>query len=102
MTKMYVQEFAGLAPTSMNDSLPVPAEPPLASYIVDYTTAVANGPKYNSSTKFLTVESDAICSARFDGAVATITDRRFIAGTNPLLISVAGVPAGNVSAVTNT
>lgn len=104
MALVFVQEFAGLAQTSSGDSaVPVPAEPTLAAYTISNAAGPNAGPKYNPATKWLTVETDAICSIRFDGTAAAATDRRLPASAlAPLLVCVAGVPAGNVSVITNT
>jgi hypothetical protein len=116
MTTIYVQEYAGLAFTAQGDSIPVPAEPPLASYAVVYTAGLATGPNYNPLTKYLTVENDSLCAVRFDGKAAVAgTDKRLTASPSaPLLVCVAGVnpspnpntgaagAVGNVQAITTT
>lgn len=103
MTKMYVQEYAGLAATAQGDSVAVPAEPPLASYVVDYTAGVANGPVYQAGTKFITVENDSIASVTFNGTPAAVTDKRLPAAPPaPLLVGVGSLPNGRASAITNT
>jgi len=103
MTKMYVQEFAGLAKTQQSDSIPVVAEPPLASYVVDYTAGVASGPVYQPTTQYLLIENDSICAVTFNGTAATVNDRHIPAATpNPILVCVAGVQSGKVSAITAT
>jgi hypothetical protein len=103
MTKMFVQEYAGLAFTAQSDSIPVPAEPPLASYVVDYTSGVASGPVYQAATKYLTIENDSIASVTFNGTPATVNDKLlFTALPTPLLVCVAGVPGGKASAITGT
>lgn len=104
MALVYVQEFAGLAPTPSGDAmLQTPSQPPLASYTVSNAAGPNAGPKYQPNTRFLQVETDAICSIRFDGAAAAATDQRLPASAlAPLLVSVAGVPTGNVSVITNT
>lgn len=105
MTKLYVQEFAGLAPTASGDGvIPIPAQPPLATYVVDYTVGVASGPAYQPNTKFLLIENDSICAVRFDGQNAGTTGDMHIpaAAPTPILVCVAGVPTGKVSAITAT
>lgn len=104
MTKMYVQEYAGLASTGSGDALiPAPAEPPLTSYVVDYTSAVASGPAYQPGTKFLTIENDSICAVTFNGTAATVNDKHIpAAAPTPILVCVAGVPNGKASAITAT
>lgn len=101
MTKMWVQEYAGLAATAQGDSVAIPAEPPLASYEVDYTSGEAGGQVYNAATKFVTVQNDSICSVRFDGVAATVTDKRLPAGSY-LTAGVGNAPGGKVTAITNT
>lgn len=114
MATLYVQEYAGLAFTAQGDSIPVPAEPPLASYTIAIGVA-APGPQYQPATQYVTVENDAaICSVRFDGAVATVTDKRLPASLpSPLLVCVAGcnpspnphsgaAKTANVSVILNT
>lgn len=108
MTQMYVQEYAGLAQTQQSDSIPVPAEPPLASYIVDYTAGVASGPTYQPGTQFLLVECNSIACMSFNGVAATITGRRSAGVGTPELIYVGGcpksgtplLPTGRASAIT--
>lgn len=104
MALVFVQEFAGLAPTPSGDAmLPVPQQPPLASYTVSNAAGPNQGPKYQANTRWLQVETDAICSIRFDGTNAAATDQRLPAtALAPILVSVAGVPTGNVSVITNT
>jgi hypothetical protein len=101
MASVYVQEFAGLAATPSGDAmLPVPAQPPLASYTVSNATGPNQGPKYQPATKWLLIESDAVCSVRVDGTNAAATDMRIAATWPPLLFQA---PAnGNVSVITNT
>lgn len=101
MALVYVQEFAGLASTPSGDAmLPIPAQPPLASYTVSNAAGPNQGQKYNVATKWLLIETDAICSIRVDGTNAAATDMRLPATTTPLLFpAVAG---GNVSVITNS
>lgn len=101
MTKLYVQEFVGLAETPYDDVLASPAEPPIASYVVDYTTGVTSGPVYQPTTRWLLVASDSTCSVRFDGTAATTTDRRMYGNLAPVLIGIGSVPNGRASAITN-
>ena len=101
MASVYVQEFAGLAATPSGDAmLPVPAQPPLASYAVSNAVGPNQGPKYQPTTKWLLIESDAVCSVRVDGTNASATDMRIAATLPPLLLQA--VPGGNVSVITNT
>lgn len=104
MASVYVQEFAGLASTPSGDAmLPVPSQPPVASYAVSNALGPNNGPKYQPTTKWLLIETDGICSIRFDGVNAAVTDMRLPAtALAPLLIGVGAVPAGNVSVIVNT
>lgn len=101
MALVYVQEFAGLASTPSGDAmLPVPAQPPLASYTVSNAVGPNQGPKYQPTTKWLLLETDAICSIRVDGVNAQATDMRLPAtALAPLL--VPAVAGGNVSVITN-
>lgn len=104
MALVYVQEFAGLAATPSGDAMiPVPAQPPLASYTVSNAAGPTAGPKYQAATKYLLVETDAICSVRFDGTAAAATDQRLPAtALAPILVAVGGVPGANISVITNT
>ena len=102
MTNLYVQEYASLGYSVQENTPAVPGDPPLASYVVSYSAGVASGPQYQANTRYLTVEADSICSVRFDGTAATVTDKRLPANNAPLLVSVAGCPNGHVSAITNT
>lgn len=102
MALVYIQEFAGLASTPSGDALiPVPAQPPLASYTVSNAAGPNAGPKYKAGTQWLLVETDGICSIRFDGTAAAATDMRLPA-TALAPILVQSVPGGNVSVITNT
>lgn len=114
MANLFVQEYAGLAFTAAADSIPVPTEPPLASYVIAIG-AVTAGPQYQTLTKYVTVENDAtICSVRFDGVAAGVTDKRLPASMPmPLLVCVAAcnpapnpntgaAKAANVSVILNT
>ena len=102
MASVYVQEFAGLAATPSGDAmLPVPAQPPLASYTVSNALGPNQGPKFNVNTKWLLVETDGICSIRVDGTNAAATDMRLPAtALAPLLM--AAVAGGNISVIANT
>lgn len=103
MTKMYVAEYAGLAATAQGDSIDTPAEPPLASYVVDYTAGVASGPAYQSGTKFVLVTVDSIASVSFNNVPATVNNLRLPAGGNPRLFGVGSYSGvGKASAITNT
>jgi hypothetical protein len=103
MALVYVQEYASLAATPSGDALvSVPSQPPLASYTISNAAGPNQGAKYNPLTKWLMVETDAICSIRFDGTNASATDQRLPANNQPLLVGVGAVPAGNVSVITNT
>lgn len=105
MASVYVQEFAGLQATPSGDAaLPVPAQPPAASYTISNALGPNNGPAYQPTTKWLLVETDGICSVRFDGKNAAATDLRLPAtALVPLLIGVATVPANSfVSVIANT
>jgi hypothetical protein len=102
MALVYVQEFAGLATTPSGDALlAVPSQPPLASYTVSNAAGPNAGPKYQVTTKWLLIETDAICSLRVDGTAAGATDMRLPAsGLAPILFPAP--TGGNVSAITNT
>ena len=102
MALVYVQEFAGLASTPSGDAmLPVPAQPPLASYTISNALGPNAGPKYQAGTKFLLIETDGICSIRVDGNAAGATDMRLPAtALAPLLMQA--VPGGLVSVIANT
>lgn len=102
MALVYVQEFAGLISTPSGDAmLPIPAQPPLASYTISNAAGPNAGPVYQPGTKLLQIETDAICSIRVDGTAAAATDMRIPAtALAPLLINA--VPGGKVSVITNT
>lgn len=104
MALVYIQEFSGLAPTPSGDAmLPVVQQPPVASYTVSNALGPNAGPIYQPTTKWLQVETDGICSVRFDGVAAAATDQRLPAtALAPLLVSVAGVQKGNISVIANT
>jgi hypothetical protein len=100
MTKAYVQEFAGLAPTGFDPVSIVPSEP-IAKYVVDYTAGVAASPAFQPATRFVKIAFDSIASASFGavGTVATVSDPRYNANENVTL----GVSPGRiVSIITNT
>ena len=103
MTNLYVQEFAGLA-NSGEGGVAVVAQPPLASYVVANTVSPATaGPAYQPGTKFVQVQADGVCSVRFDGTAATVTDQRLAANGPPIIYGVQNVvKAGSVSSIINT
>lgn len=107
MTKLYVQEFAGLANTDDTDIAAV-AVPALANYVVDYTAGVTASPKFQTATKFVEIVTDAICSVKFGTfgtVVAAVTDNRLSAGER-ILRAVSppdfGTTGMGLSAITNT
>lgn len=99
---LYITEYAGL----MDAGAPgghgqVPAEPPLATQTVSYTTH-AESSAFNAKTRLVRLHTDSICSFVFGTAPsATTSDSRMAAGTT----EYHGVPPGasyKVSAVSNT
>ena len=101
MTKAYVQEFSGLAQTDDTD-VPLVNVPPLASYVVDYTAAHAESPKFQAGTTYVEIVVDSIASVKFGvfgTVVAAVTDNR-MAANERILRSVVG--ATGLSVVTNT
>lgn len=99
MTKLFVQEYAGLAATDKSN-VEVLAEPPVVSYVLDYSGGHAESAAFNAATKFIEIENDSICSVVVGAApVAALTDKRLPANT----IKRMGVVGGQkISAITNT
>lgn len=98
MTKVYISEYATMPTDSRGAIIPVPAEPPLATQIIDYTSGVASK-TLGAQTRFVRLQNDSICSMSFTGTNATTSDARSPAEN----IEFKGVqPSSVISAITNT
>jgi len=96
MTKVYVSEYANVPSTPAG--IQVPAEPPLATQIIDYSAGVATV-TLGAQTRYVRLQNDSICSMSFTGTSATTSDARSPADS----IEFKGVqPGSKISAITNT
>jgi hypothetical protein len=107
MTKAYVQEFGALTQTDDTD-IPLVTVPALANYVVDYTAAHAESPKFQAGTRYVEIVVDSIASVKFGAfgsTVAAVTDNRMSAnerivrGVSPPDFGSVGM---GLSVVTNT
>lgn len=106
MTKLYIQEFRSVATIDAESGggtiLPYP---PIATQVVDYTAGATNSVAFNVLTKFIQVETDAICSVRLSLASApvsaTVTDQRMAANEKQPFGVQSPTPMV-ISAITNT
>jgi hypothetical protein len=97
MTKVYVSEYA--TPAIINGVvLEIPAEPPLATQVIDYSGGVASI-TLGAGTRYVRLQNDSICSMSFTGTNATTSDARSPAEN----VEFKGVqPGSKISAITNT
>lgn len=71
MTKIYVAEFQGLAETGQSDSVPILTVPPSLEQTVAIGTQSAASLAFQSTTAFVEISADSICSIAF-GPVASV------------------------------
>jgi hypothetical protein len=99
MTKLYVTEYDKVA-TNRESVVPVAVQPYIAAQVVDYGAGEAHSAAFNASTRFISVESDAICSIKIAvNAVATTGNDRMIAGERQWF---AVTPGQRISGITNS
>ena len=97
MTKVYVSEYATL-PVVNGAIAQIPAEPPLATQVIDYSAGVASI-TLGAGTRYVRLNNVSVCSMSFTGTNATTSDARFPAET----VEFKGVqPSSKISAITNT
>lgn len=94
MTKVYVSEYA----TAPSNGLQISSEPPLAEQVIDYSGGAATI-TLGSSTRYVRLQNDSICSMRFDGSAATTSNARSPADN---IEYKAVQPGSKISAITNT
>lgn len=97
MTKVYVSEYRVL-PHVNGAIIQCPAEPPLATQVIDYSGGVASI-TLGAGTSYVRLNNDSICSMSFTGTNATTSDARSPAETVEFK-KVAG--GSKISAITNT
>ena len=102
MGKLYVSEFTGLAATTQSDSVPLLPGTSSGDQVVSYTTATPSV-AFKSTTQWVEIETDSICSIVFSPSAtpiaATTSNMRMQAGDR-LIRKVS--PGDQVSAITNT
>lgn len=100
MTKLYIQEFDGVASTDNDGAIDTFPQPPVATQVVDYTGGATPSVAFNARTQFVEIHTDAICSILFGATpVATTSSPRMAANETRKYGVVAGQ---KVSAITNT
>jgi hypothetical protein len=81
MSKLYVNEFAGLAnPGNYDGSVPLLPLPPIASYTIIVSAGTSGGPNLNPQTTFIEVSTDTTCSFRVSSTTTvSLNDCRLVA-----------------------
>ena len=101
MSVLYITEYAELS-TVASKGGQMPKEPPVAEQTVAISGTHAESSAFNAKTKFLRIETDAICSVKFGAApVATTSSGRMAAGQTEYR-DVSALPLGKVSVISNT
>lgn len=77
MAKLYITECSNIGTASGAQVLKMP---PVATQVVDFSGGVTSSNPYNRSTWVIRVQTDAICSVRFDGSASTTSHMRMGAG----------------------
>lgn len=102
MTKLYVQEFNGLAASDKSAGAVTPGVP-LTSYILDYSSGHVESPQFNPATKFIMVNPDSISAilfGTFGSVTATTSNAPRYAANDRVIYGVGG--ATGLSVVTTT
>jgi len=103
MAKLYVSEYATISQLP-NHTGQMPLEPPLTEYVLDFSGGAATSPPFQSKTRCVRMNCDAVCSlviSRSSSPItATTTNGRWAANQT----EYRGVPEGEgyqVSVISN-
>lgn len=100
MANLYITEYAAIAFLGGAGGVLVPREPPVAEQKVDFSGGAAASAAFNSSTRFIRISSDAVCSVLVgSNPTATTSSGRLAAGVNEYRSVTAG---HKISAISNT
>jgi hypothetical protein len=99
MSTLYIAEFATLLVDARGQEVMAPAQPPVAEQTVSISMSHAESAAFGSSTRFIQIHCDAICSVAFGPApVATTANQRLAANETRF----AGVTRGDkLSVISN-
>lgn len=100
MALLYVAEYSDIVQT-VRGGTAIPQDPPIAEYTVPISGSSTQSPAFNTATRFVRIETDAICSVSVNVAnpVATAANGRLAANQTEF----RGVTAGNkLAVITNT
>ena len=99
MAKIYISEYADM-PIRQGNLVQVGQEPAIAAQVVAIGGASAQSAAFNAKTKFVRINTDAICSVLFgSNPTATADSPRMSAGATEFFGIVAG---HKVAVITNT
>lgn len=97
MANLYISEFAVLA-TAQSGTAQAAAQPAIATQKVDFSGGVASSAEFNSQTRFVRLQTDAICSVRFGGTATTSYPRMAADQTEYYGVQ----PGSTLSVISNT
>jgi hypothetical protein len=102
MAKVFITEYARQARDASGFIMVVADEPPVANQTVNIGGSSAQSSAFNALTRFVRVNTDAVCSIEFGtDPTATANTRRMAANTTEYF----GVPLGGnykIAVITNT
>lgn len=80
MSSLYITEFDGSGNSVSGASLQVGKMPPVTTQVVAFTTSSVQSAAFNASTKFIRVQSDAVCHLVFAAnPTSTTNGQRMVA-----------------------
>lgn len=100
MATVYIAEYSDIVST-VRGGTAIPVDPPIAEQTVTVGSVSAQSAAFNSSTKFIRIHTDAICSINCNASnpVATSANGRFAANQTEF----RGVTAGlKLAVITNS
>jgi hypothetical protein len=103
MATLYITEYSDVL--VVNGLIQMPSEPPLVEQTVAIGASAALSNAFNPATRFVELNTDAICSILFGSApVATTASKRLAAGANKFhaVLQASGQPQLKVSVIANT
>lgn len=101
MATLYIAEFGDATVTNTGAVMPTAKTPPLVEQTVAIGGASAASAAFSSSTRFVRLQADAVCSVAFGTApVATATNARISANQIGEYFGVA--PGSKVAVITNS
>lgn len=101
MAVLYVQEYSGLAVDANGHVCNFPVEPPTQEQTIAIgTVSTSLGKAFLSTTKFVRLATDAICSVAFGAAPTAVTTNGRMAANE---VRLTGVAQGqSVAVIVNT